>query len=322
MNKIFCTIGPSSLNKTFLKFVSKRVSLLRINLSHVGINQLSKTINYLKKNTKIPICIDTEGAQIRTKVINEIFFKKNSIIIIRKNLKKNCLNLYPDIFDNIKINDVFDVGFEGLKIKIIEIKKNEIKSKVISAGKLSNNKGVHLVNRKIKLNYLTNYDFKAIEIAKKMGVKNFALSFTNCLPDVKKFNELLKNKRKIFKIESKSAIKNLEEIMTEADEFIIDRGDLSKEVSIEQIPIAQRQILKKMNKKNKKVYIATNLLESMIENKYPTRAEANDIYNCLELGSAGLVLAAETAIGKWPKECVIFVSKIMKKFQRNQKNFL
>lgn len=317
MNKIFCTIGPSSLNKTFLKFVSKKVSLLRINLSHVGLKQLPKTISYLKKNSKIPICIDTEGAQIRTKVINENFYKKNSIVTIKKNLTKKCLNLYPDIYNQIKIDDIFDVGFEGLKIKIVKIKKNEIKSKVISSGSLSNNKGVHLINRKIKLNYLTNYDLKAIEIAKKMGVNNFALSFTNCLLDVKRFNELLRNKRKIFKIESKSAIKNLEKIMTEADEFIIDRGDLSKEISIAEIPIAQRLILKKMNKKNKKVYIATNLLESMIENKYPTRAEANDIYNCLELGSAGLVLAAETAIGKWPEECVSFVSKIIKKFQTN-----
>ena len=317
MNKIFCTIGPSSLNKAFLKFVSKKVSLLRINLSHVGLKQLPKTISFLKKNSRIPICIDTEGAQIRTKVINENFYKKNSIVTIKKNLTKKYLNLYPDIYNQIKINDIFDVGFEGLKLKIVKIKKNEIKSKVISSGTLSNNKGVHLINRKIKLNYLTNYDFKAIEIAKKMGVNNFALSFTNCLSDVKKFNELLRNKRKIFKIESKSAIKNLEKIMTEADEFIIDRGDLSKEVSIEEIPIAQRLILKKINKKNKKVYIATNLLESMIENKYPTRAEANDIYNCLELGSAGLVLAAETAIGKWPKECVSFVSKIIKKFQSN-----
>ena len=318
MNKIFCTIGPSSLNRIFLHFVKRKVSLLRINLSHVGLKQLPKTINYLKKNSKIPICIDTEGAQIRTKILREKFYKKNSTIVISKNLTKQNLFLYPDIFSQIKINDIFDIGFDGLKIKITKIKKKEILSKVISEGILSNNKGVHLINRKIKLNYLTDYDFKAIEIAKKIGVNNYALSFTNSFSDVQKFNQLLKKKRKIFKIESKSAITNLEEIMLEAEEFIIDRGDLSKEISIEEIPVVQRLILKKMNKKNKKVYIATNLLESMIENKYPTRAEANDIYNCLELGSAGLVLAAETAIGKWPKECVSFVSKLIVKFQKNK----
>ena len=142
------------------------------------------------------------------------------------------------------------------------------------------------------------------------------MSFTNSLDDVKKFNKLLKNKRKIFKIESKKAIQNLGKIIKEADEFIIDRGDLSKEITIEEIPVIQRYILKKLNKKRKKVFIATNLLESMIVNRYPTRAEANDIYNCLELGSTGLVLAAETAIGRWPSECVDFISKIITKFRK------
>lgn len=316
MKQIFCTIGPASLNKNFLNSVKKKVSLLRINLSHVGLKELPKTINFLKKNSKIPICIDTEGAQIRTKVFKEKYYKKNSKIVIKNQINNKDLYFYPDIFNQIKINDIFDIGFEGLKIKITQIKRNSIQSKVISEGVLSSNKGVHLTNRRIKLNYLTEYDFKAIELAKNLGIKNFALSFTNSLDDVKKFNKLLKNKRKIFKIESKKAIQNLAKIIKEADEFIIDRGDLSKEITIEEIPVIQRYILKKLNKKRKKVFIATNLLESMIVNRYPTRAEANDVYNCLELGSTGLVLAAETAIGRWPSECVDFISKIITKFRK------
>jgi pyruvate kinase len=314
--QIFCTIGPSSLNKSFLNYVKKKVSLLRINLSHVGLKELPKTINFLKKNSKIPICIDTEGAQIRTKVFKEKYYKKNSKILIKNKVNNKDLYFYPNIFNQIKNNDIFDIGFEGLKIKIIKVKKDSILSKVISEGKLSNNKGVHLTNRGIKLNYLTEYDFEAIKLAKNLGIKNFALSFTNSLDDVRKFNKLLKNKRKIFKIESKKAIQNLDKIIKDADEFIIDRGDLSKEITIEEIPVIQRYILKKLNKKRKKVYIATNLLESMIVNRYPTRAEANDVYNCLELGSAGLVLAAETAIGKWPSECVNFTSKIITKYKK------
>ena len=97
--------------------------------------------------------------------------------------------------------------------------------------------------------------------------------------------------------------------------FLIDRGDLSKEIEIENIPIAQRKILK-YTKKNKNIYIATNFLESMIEKNFPTRAEVNDIYNALELGAKGIVLAAETAIGKYPIECVLLLKKIFKKFKK------
>ena len=128
--------------------------------------ELPKTINFLKKNSKIPICIDTEGAQIRTKVFKEKYYKKNSKIVIKNQINNKDLYFYPDIFNQIKINDIFDIGFEGLKIKITQIKRNSIQSKVISEGVLSSNKGVHLTNRRIKLNYLTEYDFKAIELAK------------------------------------------------------------------------------------------------------------------------------------------------------------
>ena len=119
---------------------------------------------------------------------------------------------------------------------------------------------------------------------------------------------------KIFKIETKSALKNLNKIILAGQQFLIDRGDLSKHVSLEMLPYVQRKVLRVAKANNKKVYVATNFLESMVKNKYPNRGEANDVYNTLESGAAGLVLAAETAIGKYPKECVIFLKKIIKVF--------
>ena len=116
--------------------------------------------------------------------------------------------------------------------------------------------------------------------------------------------------------ETKLAIKNLDKIFKIADKFIIDRGDLSKDIKLEQIPIFQRVILKKGKMKNKKIFVATNFLESMIENNYPTRAEINDIFNAFELGASGIVLAAETAIGKYPIECIELVNKIFKQFKK------
>lgn len=183
---------------------------------------------------------------------------------------------------------------------------------------MENNKGVHLINRNILLNFVTKKDEEAIKIAKKMNIKYFALSFTNTPMDIIKFNKLLKNKIKIFKLETKIAIKNLNKIISTGNNFLIDRGDLSKDVSIEMIPVVQREILRKANLKNKRVYVATNFLESMINNSYATRGETNDIYNTLEMGASGIVLAAETAIGKYPKECITFLKKIIKVFEKNK----
>ena len=317
--EIFCTLGPSTLNKDFLKFSSeKKISLLRLNMSHIKINQLASKIMFIKKYTKTPICIDTEGAQIRTRFKTKIFLKKNRNIIINK-IKKDFYLYPPQVFDQLKPQDTLDIGFKNLKIKLIKKRLDKIYCKVISSGELSNSQGVHLMNRKIKLNFVTDNDRKAIKIAEKLKIKHFALSFTNSYRDILKFNKLLKNENKIFKIETKKAIKNLNKIIFYGQNFLIDRGDLSKETSIEQIPVLQRKILKIAKLKRKKVYVATNFLESMVLTKYPTRGEANDIFNTLELGASGLVLAAETAIGKYPKHCVQFVIKMINIFNKKYK---
>jgi pyruvate kinase len=309
--KIICTLGPKSVNRNLLKFFNNKVNLLRLNLSHLTINKLIQNIKFIKKNSTIPICIDTEGAQIRTKVKKEKHYKSGQNLKILNTGGNFCL--YPEnVYSQLKINDILSIGFNDLSLKVINLKK-KILCKVIKTGKLENNKGVHLQNRKIKLNYLTKKDFKAIEISKKFNIDFFALSFTNSVNDIIKFNKLLKNKNKIFKIETLSSVKNFQSILKKGKIFLIDRGDLSKAVDIENIPLVQRKLFKLKKKyKNKKMYVATNLLESMLENSYPTRGEANDIYNSLEMGADGLVLAAETAIGKHPRDTVRFLQKIIK----------
>ena len=170
----------------------------------------------------------------------------------------------------------------------------------------------------IKLDFLTKKDLHAIEIAKKMNIRNFALSFTNNVEDIERFKKILPTQTKIYKIESKHAVQTFNKLIKIGDNFLIDRGDLSKEMSIENIPYIQRKILKKSKEfKNKKIYIATNFLESMIINKFPTRGEANDIYSSLEMGARGIVLAAETAIGNYPEESIIFLKKMMFAYKKN-----
>ena len=315
--KIICTLGPKSLNKKFLNFSKNKISLLRLNMSHLSLIDLKKSIKFIRRYTNIPICIDTEGAQVRTKVKKENFLKVGQKIKISKSKKDP--GLYPDIiYKKIKKKDILSVGFENLKLKVIKNKKYLL-CEVISPGNLQNNKGVHVENRKIKLNFLTDKDFQAIKIGEKYKIKNYALSFTNTVEDINKFNNLLKNKNKIFKIETFNATNNFKNIIKKGDTFLIDRGDLSKDVKIENIPSIQRNLFKcKKNLKNKKIYVATNLLESMIENNYPTRGEANDIFNSLEMGADGLVLAAETAIGKYPIDAVKFLQKMINVFKKSK----
>ena len=314
--EIFCTLGPASLNKNFLNFAKNKVDLLRLNMSHIEIKNLKKTINFIRSYTKTPICIDTEGAQIRTKVKISKFFKTGQKFKIYNH--SNIINLYPqEVYYKLKNNDVLNIGFEDLKAKIIQKNIRYITLKVLSSGKIDNNKGVHIENRNINLNFLTKKDLQALEISKKLKIKNYALSFTNSYNDILKFNKLLPKTNKIFKIESKKAIWSINKIIKFGTNFLIDRGDLSKEISIENIPFVQRKILKISRKfRNKNIYIATNFLESMILNKYPTRGEANDIYNSLEMGAKGLVLAAETAIGKYPEKTVNFLKKMINSFKK------
>ncbi|MBT6332045.1 MAG: hypothetical protein HOJ33_05340 [Gammaproteobacteria bacterium] len=317
MIKIFITLGPASMNKSFLSNLNKKyIKLLRINLSHTNIIDLEKTVKYIRKYTNIPISFDTEGAQVRTSVLKKktMSLRKNSNIIINKQIKnKDGLDLNPqDIYKELKINDILSIDFDGVKIKIIAESDTLFKCKVIEGGVIGTNKSI-LVNRKISIPAFTKKDIQAFDIAQKLKIKNVALSFTSCAQDIKRLREYFTYPIKITsKIESLKAIMNLKEIMNEADNILIDRGDLSKEVPIHLIPRTQKNIVMAAQKNNTPVYVATNLLESMVTQKEPTRAEVNDIYNTLNDGATGLVLAAETAIGKYPSECVNMVIDVSK----------
>ena len=149
-----------------------------------------KSIEECLKFSNLKICIDTEGAQIRTKVSKNKYLKKGQKISIH--LDKG-FHLYPsDVFKKLKKNDQLEVGFDGLILKILKTDESSILSQCIQAGSLEKNKGVHLSNRKVKLNYLTEKDLEAIKVGKKYNIKNYALSFTNSVSDVIKFTKLFK----------------------------------------------------------------------------------------------------------------------------------
>ena len=324
MTEIFATVGPSTLNKKFLTAINKRkVNLLRINLSHTKIKDLESTVNFIKRYTKIPVCFDTEGAQIRTTSIfkNKMILKTNTSVFIHKNKQsKKSFSLTPiEAFDLINEGDILSIDFDSVQIKIIEKKNLSLKATVINGGSIAINKGVS-VNRHIKLASFTKNDFQAFKIAKDLKIKNIALSFASTGQDVKRLREIFKYPINIIsKIESKRGLKNLKNIISESNGILIDRGDLSREVPLENIPQTQKNIINVAKKMKKSVYVATNLLESMVIKRDPTRAEVNDIYNTLIDGANGLVLAAETAIGNYPLECINMISKVAKVYKKNHK---
>jgi len=321
LKEILCTLGPSSMNERVIKRLEDTgVSLFRINLSHTGLEELSDIIRFMQSKTSVPICIDTEGAQIRTGTLKErkIILPDNGITRILKDKiagDSQGFNLYPyDVVDKFKAGDFISMDFNSVLAQIIDKDKKGLDIRILTGGLVGQNKAV-TVDRDIKLPPLTEKDCEAIKIGIEKGIRHFALSFANRASDVDVIRSLAGEKIfLISKIESVDGIINLEEISKKSDAILIDRGDLSRQVSIERIPILQKDIISRVKKLKIKVYVATNLLESMVTSSTPTRAEVNDIFNTLNDGADGLVLAAETAIGSYPVDCATMVCRIIKEF--------
>ena len=199
----------------------------------------------------------------------------------------------------------------------MEIQSDRVVLRVRKGGSVGSNKACN-VHRGIDLPAITVKDRKAIEIGREMGVEHFALSFANRPEDVQEMRELIGPAATLIsKIESRSGIANLEGIALISDAILIDRGDLSRQVPLEQIPAQQKDIIGRVKAIGRPVFVATNLLESMVHSPVPTLAEINDIYNTLDDGADGLVLAAETAVGKFPVGCVVMVRRVIAEFERS-----
>ncbi len=321
--KIICTLGPSSFKKKILqKLKSQKVDIFRINLSHTNQNEIKNKILYLKKQKIKNICLDTEGAQIRTSLVTKSYYLRKNLFVKLSTEKKisdrNNIYLYPKFnILSIPLRTKIFIGFENLCLNVTgkNIKKNTITCKIIKSGTLESKKGVHL-NYPVKLNPLTEKDIYALKLGKELGIDYFAISFVNNHKDVLDVKKIVGNKKNIIsKIETLNAIDDLKKIANVSNALLIDRGDLSRYIPIEKIPLAQEEIINKTKPIKKPVYVATNLLENMIEKSEPTRAESNDIYSSLKQGAEGLVLAAETAIGKDPVSCVSFLKKCINIFK-------
>lgn len=319
---ILCTLGPASLDpRTIQRLEQSGASLFRINLSHAQIPELPQMIETIQAATDVPICLDTEGAQIRTAgfVDGDISLRDHTLVRVhfrRVPADDKNFNFYPpDSARLLEAGDFVRIDFNSVLTQVVSVEDDFVVMRVLQGGLVGQNKAV-VIERDVPLAPLTEKDVSALKLGRNAGLSHFALSFANTGDDVRGLRDHVgEDAFVISKIESRLGMENLEAIASHSNALLIDRGDLSRQVPIELLPQAQKSLINRGKAADIPVYVATNLLESMVVSPNPTRAEINDIYNTLADGADGLVLAAETAIGEYPIRCASMINKVVRGFR-------
>ncbi len=318
---LICTLGPSSLNERVIAQLDAiGVTSFRINMSHTDIVDLERLIRLIQGCTKVPICLDTEGAQIRTGVMNDAVAVRegSSVRLVTEPLQgdTSTIPLTPGyVIERIGPETWMSVDFDSVILRVDRVSDGVAEATVITGGEIGSRKAVTAFPSP-QLSTFSEKDLLAIRIAIQNQVHEYALSFCDNPDSVRRLREMVgPNDTIIAKIESREGVRNLGEIAGKANRLLIDRGDLSREVRLEAIPLLQKAIIRKANALGIPVYVATNLLESMVTRRTPTRAEVNDVINTLLDGANGLVLAAETARGKYPVEAAKMIATLLREYE-------
>ena len=299
------------------------VDLLRINLSHTALEEVEEMVRTIRSACAIPLCLDTEGAQIRTGRIagGKVELVRGRTVRLTADEilgDASAFTLTPAVaLEHLEPGMLLQVDFHEVVLQILERARDaSVIAQVRRSGQVGSNKGV-ATHWEVPLPGFSSKDRWAIAKAAEEGIANFALSFASSEVTVRELRAMVGAAATIIaKVESRAGIANLDGIIRAADAVLIDRGDFSREIPFEQLPIFQKRIIAKAHQKPIPVYVATNLLDSMVSYHRPFRAEINDMVNALLDGANGLVLAAETAIGKYPVECVRMVRHIIRQHER------
>lgn len=331
--KIIGTIGPASSNYQTLKELALAgLNVVRINLSHAtleGMNGILENVKRLRQelNIPLPIMIDTRGPEIRVKKFKngEVKIKKGQIFTFTGRDVEGTEEIVsfnePEIVKCIKPNNKI-LAVNGLiSFKVLEVNGTEVKTKALNSGIIANHKSLSIPGIKFNTPYLNDLDKKDILWAVENNIDFVAASFVNSKQDVydlRKFlNEHGSTIKIISKIESALGVKNLDEIIEASDGIMVARGDLGVEVPISKLPELQKMIIKKTRDIGKVVITATEMLESMIYNNRPTRAEVSDVANAVYDGTSVVMLSGETAAGKYPVEAVKQMAKIAEETEKH-----
>ncbi len=319
MKKIIATVGPSLLHTTPLKDVHNERNIYRINGAHGTVDEIEQYI--LKIQSQIPdakILMDLPGNKVRT-----ADFKDGYIDIEEGKdftLKFDQMN-YNKFYSHLNIGDTVwanDSIFQFTVKKIDEETQNIILTSH-STGRLLNNKGMHVRGIHENIPFLFEKDKGLIELANKYNLAYVGLSFVRTQADVIEAKTLITSDSIIIsKVETVAAVENLIDILDEVEYILIDRGDLSTEIGLEKVPAYQQYIIDKAVYHGKKVFLATQFLKSMEHNPVPTIPEVIDMYNTLKNGIYGIQMSEETAVGKYPKNCLDTIVGLMDEIKSEQ----
>ncbi len=327
--KILATIGPSSEKITKIeKLILSGVDAFRINCSHTRESQFKNYIENIRKVEKklkkpIGILIDLQGPKLRIgEIENNIHLKRGQKLLFINSKKSSKSNEIPlpeeKVFKSIKTNHPIFIDDGKIKLKVLKVSKNIIETKVILEGILKSKKGINLPETVLKNSALTSADKRNVKKGIELGVDWIALSFIQSPEDIKELRKLCKKNISIMaKIEKPTALNHIKKITELADGLMIARGDLGVELPIQDVPGWQKRIIREARIQGKPVIVSTQMLESMITSKTPTRAEVSDVATAVFEGSDAVMLSAESAIGDNPELAVKMMNKIAHSVEKN-----
>jgi pyruvate kinase len=336
--KIIATLGPASSSpESISNLIKEGTDVFRINLSHANVNEIEKIINILKDASlklKRPVAtlIDLQGQKIRIKGFSDkeyILLKTKSEFILdaaladNKGTEKSVGLTYKDLPKQLEVGDELLLSDALIKLEVTKIEKSKIYTRVIRGGKLKPYQGVNKKGGGLSLKGITEKDKKDLSRAVNLDIDYVAVSFVKNSNDIKAVKKFIGKKQIgiIAKIERSEALEDIDQIAKVSDGLLVARGDLGVEIGIEQLPAVQDMLIRKAMSFDKIVIVATQMMESMINNRVPTRAEVFDVANAVTSGVDAVMLSAETAIGNYPIDVIQEVSRICEAAEKtNRKN--
>jgi pyruvate kinase len=326
--KIVATLGPATSSKEIIhKMINEGVAVFRLNFSHSTRKEHLRLINIIKElnlelGTHVSILADLQGPKLRIGDIeNDLIqlYEGDIITFVTGKCigtKDHLYMSYQEFPMDVNVGEVILIDDGKIKLEVTETnKKDSVKAKVVYGGPLSSKKGVNLPGTKVSLPCITEEDISNLIFAIKHGVDWIGMSFVRKASDIAELKTLIKKENSdtsiIAKIEKPEALLEIDQIIDMAEGIMVARGDLGVEVPFDEVPIIQKLIVEKCISCSKPVIIATQMMESMITNFRPTRAEANDVANAVLDGADALMLSAETSIGKYPVETIKSMQKII-----------
>ncbi len=329
--KIIATMGPASEDPKILEQLFKEgVNVIRLNFSHGDYESHTKyikTIREVAERLEYPIAIlqDLSGPKIRTGDMDDgavILKKGDKIVLTTKKMSGTSERIYinyPKLPQEVKKGSKILIDDGKIYLLVASVSKDEVVCKIIHGGVMTSRRGVSIPMADLSIETITAKDKKDLAFGVKHNIDFVALSFVRTAKDIRDLRKILKRHKSdahvIAKIETSTALKNIDEIIVESDGVMVARGDLAVETPSEDVPLVQKNIVERCNVAGKSVIVATQMLESMVSAPVPTRAEISDVANAIIDGADAVMLSQETAVGKYPLEAVSIMAKVALKVE-------